>query len=278
MPSLSSLLNTYLFMGENVLIAFALTLFAGLATGIGSAIAFFADHTNKKFLSFSLGLSAGVMIYVSFVELFAQASSILSEHYSGRKGETIAVAALFGGIIIAAIIDKLVPEADNPHEMKTVESMKKSKTNSKMMRTGLITAMAITIHNFPEGMATFAATMGNVELGIAIAVAVAIHNIPEGIAVSVPIYYATGDKKKAFKWSFLSGMSEPLGALIGYLILMPFLSPLVMSCVLAAVAGIMIFISFDELLPAAREFGEHHISIYGLISGMAIMAVSLILL
>lgn len=266
-------------MTENVLFAFMLTLFAGLATGIGSAIAFFANHTNKKFLSFSLGLSAGVMVYVSFVELLQEAITTLSEIYEGTKGESIAVLSLFGGILIAAIIDKLVPAADNPHEPKTVEDMDlRKRSKSKLMRTGLMTALAITVHNFPEGMATFAATLNNPELGIAIAIAIAIHNIPEGIAVSVPIYYATGDRKKAFKWSFLSGMSEPLGALIGFLVLMPFLSPVVMSCTLAAVAGIMIFISFDELLPAAREFGEHHISIYGLITGMAVMAISLILL
>ncbi|MCD7961977.1 MAG: zinc transporter ZupT [Rikenellaceae bacterium] len=265
-------------MENNILFAFILTLLAGLATGIGSAIAFFAKSTNKKFLLFSLGLSAGVMVYVSFVELFSQANSRLSEIMGETRGQVVAVAALFTGILVAAIIDKLGPEVDNPHEPKTVESLRKKRPKSKLMRTGLITALAITIHNFPEGMATFAATIGNPELGIAIAVAIAIHNIPEGIAVSVPIYYATGNRKKAFVWSFLSGMSEPLGALIGFLVLMPFLNDILMSCVLAGVGGIMIFISFDELLPAAREFGEHHISIYGLISGMAIMAVSLIMI
>lgn len=264
---------------DNVLIAFILTLVAGLATGIGSAIAFFASHTNKKFLSFALGLSAGVMVYVSFVELFNGAQGNLSELYGERWGQTFAAAAFFLGICLAALIDKLVPARENPHEMRSVEDMRKMPAGkSKLMRTGMITALAITVHNFPEGMATFAATLENPELGIAIAAAIAIHNIPEGIAVSVPIYYATGNRKKAFLWSFLSGMSEPVGALIGYLLLMPFMSAMLMNVVLAAVAGIMVFISFDELLPAAREYGEHHVSIYGLIAGMAIMAVSLILL
>ena len=266
-------------MTDNVLIAFLLTLFAGLATGIGSAIAFFASSTNKKFLSFALGLSAGVMVYVSFVELLNGAQGNLSGLYGERWGQTFAVASFFLGICLAALIDKLVPARENPHELRSVEDMQKKPTGkSKLMRTGMITALAITVHNFPEGMATFAATLENPELGIAIAAAIAIHNIPEGIAVSVPIYYATGSRKKAFLWSFLSGMSEPLGALIGFLILMPFMSALLMNIVLAAVAGIMVFISFDELLPAAREYGEHHVSIYGLIAGMAIMAVSLILL
>jgi ZIP family zinc transporter len=151
------------------------------------------------------------------------------------------------------------------------------KKNDKLMRMGLFTALAIAIHNFPEGLATFTAALSDPELGIAIAVAIAIHNIPEGIAVSVPIYYATGNKKKAFNYSFLSGISEPIGALIGYMILMPFMTPAVFGILFSAVAGIMVFISLDELLPSAREYGEHHLSIYGLIAGMAIMALSLLL-
>ncbi len=266
-------------MTSTFLLPFLLTLLAGLATGIGSAIAFFAKRTNKKFLSYSLGLSAGVMIYVSFVELLRDGSDTLRFELGDVWGQTVAALAFFGGIALAAGIDKLVPAVENPHELKTVEDMQKSPHGKrKLMRMGLVTAIAITIHNFPEGIATFTAAMADPQLGIAIAVAIAIHNIPEGIAVSVPIYYATDSKRKAFFWSFLSGMSEPLGAVIGWLVLAPFLTPVLMSCVLAAVAGIMVFISLDELLPAAREFGEHHISIYGLISGMAIMAVSLILL
>ena len=266
-------------MADNVLIAFILTLLAGLATGIGSAIAFFASHTNKKFLSFALGLSAGVMVYVSFVEMLNGAQVHLSGLYGDRWGQSIAIAAFFTGICLAALIDKVVPARENPHELRSVEDMdKKPSAKSKLMRVGLVTALAIATHNFPEGIATFAAALENPELGIAIAVAIAIHNIPEGIAVSVPIYYATGSRKRAFFWSFLSGMSEPVGALIGWMILMPFMSPLLMNCVLAGVGGIMVFISFDELLPAAREYGEHHVSIYGLIAGMAVMAVSLVLL
>jgi ZIP family zinc transporter len=145
------------------------------------------------------------------------------------------------------------------------------------MRMGMLTALAITIHNFPEGLATFTSSVKDPSLGIAIAVAVAIHNIPEGIAVSIPVYYATGDKKKAFRLSFLSGLSEPLGALIGYLILFRFFNDVVFGVLFAMVAGIMVFISLDELLPTAREYGEAHLSIYGLIAGMLVMAVSLLL-
>jgi len=266
-------------MEQNILLPLLLTLFAGLATGIGSLIAFFAKQTNKRFLSFSLGLSAGVMIYVSFVEIFSQAQDHLTSELGKKEGMTGTVLFLFWGKAIIAIIDRLVPSFENPHEVKSVESMDEPPPHkTKLMRMGVMTALAIGIHNFPEGIATFVAAVESPTLGIAIAVAIAIHNIPEGIAVSVPIYYATGDRKKAFRLSLLSGLAEPVGALLAYLILMPFMSPIMMGCVFAAVAGIMVFISIDELLPAAREYGEHHISIYGLIAGMGIMAISLILL
>ena len=143
------------------------------------------------------------------------------------------------------------------------------------MRTGVFTALAIAIHNFPEGLATFVSALQSPEVAIPIVIAIAVHNIPEGIAVSVPVYYATGNKKRAFFLSFASGLSEPVGALIGYLILMPFMSDVVYGVLFAAVAGIMVFISLDELLPSAREYGEHHLSIYGLVAGMAVMALSL---
>ena len=260
-------------------IAFLLTLCAGLATGIGSAIAFFANHTNKKFLSFALGVSAGVMIYVSFVEILHGAQIGLDELLGPRTGKAVCALAFFGGMLLSAVIDKLVPSYENPHEMKSLESMnREGKNRSKLMRTGILTALVVGIHNFPEGMATFMASMDSPEIGIAIAVAIAIHNIPEGIAVSVPVYFATQSRKKAFWYSFLSGLAEPVGALAGYFILLPFMSPLMMNCIFAVVAGIMVFISLDELLPAAEEYGEHHISIYGLLFGMAVMAIRLILL
>jgi Predicted divalent heavy-metal cations transporter len=266
-------------MEQNIIIPLLLTLFAGLATGIGSLIAFFAKSTNKKFLSFSLGLSAGVMIYVSFVELFADSQALLKEDLGVTTGMFVAVVCFFCGILLIGAIDKLVPSFENPHEMRSVESMgEKPPHNAKLMKMGVMTALAIGIHNFPEGIATFTAAVENPTLGIAIAAAIAIHNIPEGIAVSVPIYHATGDKKKAFRLSMLSGLAEPVGALLAYLVLMPFMSSTLLGCVFGAVSGIMVFISLDELLPAAREYGEHHISIYGLIVGMAIMAFSLILL
>ena len=266
------------FTWNEIMFAFGLTLFAGLSTGIGSLLAFFAKRTNTHFLSISLGFSAGVMIYVSFIEIFPKARIELSEAYGDTKGFWLTTAAFFIGVLLIAIIDKLIPSMENPHEIKMIEDLDKEKTGqTKLMRMGLFTALAIGIHNFPEGLATFIAALNDTGLGIAIAVAIAIHNIPEGIAVSVPIYYATGSKKKAFWYSFSSGLAEPVGAMIGFLILMPFLSPLLFGMIFAGVAGIMVFISIDELLPAAQEFGEHHLSIYGLIAGMMVMAMSLLL-
>lgn len=265
---------------ENVLLAFTLTLLAGLATGIGSLIAIFTSTTNKKFLSVSLGFSAGVMIYVSMIEIFVKAKDALVGGLGITTGNWITVLSFFGGILVIALIDKFIPEQGNPHELRKVEDMNKPVGDTKnpdLMKMGTFTALAIAIHNFPEGIATFTSALQDPGLGIAIAVAIAIHNIPEGVAVAVPIYYATGDKKKAFKLSFLSGLSEPIGALVAFLFLMPFLDDIMFGIIFAAVAGIMVFISLDELLPAAKKFDEGHYSIYGVVSGMAVMAISLLL-
>ncbi|TWI58138.1 zinc transporter ZupT [Halalkalibacter nanhaiisediminis] len=267
-------------MTENLLLAFGLTLMAGLATGIGSLLAFFTSTTNTKFLSFSLGFSAGVMIYVSMIEIFVKAQDALVASLGNELGNWMTVAGFFGGMILIALIDRFIPKQGNPHEVKTVEDMNKPNKEVKdrqLLKMGTFTALAIAIHNFPEGIATFTSALQDPSLGIAIAIAIAIHNIPEGIAVSVPVYFATGDKKKAFKLSFLSGLSEPVGAIVAYLFLMPYLNDTMFGIIFAAVAGIMIFISLDELLPAAKKYDEAHTSIYGLIGGMAVMAISLLL-
>ncbi|MBV1709307.1 MAG: zinc transporter ZupT, partial [Erysipelothrix sp.] len=263
---------------ERIAFAFLLTLFAGLSTGIGSAIAFFAKRTNTKFLSISLGFSAGVMIYVSMVEIFFKAQESLIGSLGERLGSWVNVLSFFGGMLLIAVIDKFIPSAENPHEIRGVEDLRiKEPSKDSLMRMGMFTALAVGIHNFPEGLATFVSALQDPKLGIPIAVAIAIHNIPEGIAVSVPIYYATGSKRKAFLYSFLSGLSEPVGALVGYLILMPFMNDMIFGILFASVAGIMVFISLDELLPSAQRYGEHHLSIFGMIAGMAVMALSLLL-
>lgn len=271
---------------RDILMPLALTVFAGLSTGIGSLIALFTKKTNRKFLSISLGFSAGVMIYVSMIEIFFKAKASLSIELGNKMGAWITVIAFFGGMLFIAIIDKLIPKEENPHEFPEEKEISIGQKNnvsnedneeSKLLRMGVFTALAVGIHNFPEGLATFISALQEPSVAIPIVVAIAIHNIPEGIAVSVPIYYATGSRKKAFVYSFLSGLSEPVGAIVGYLVLRPFINDTVFGIVFAAVAGIMVFISLDELLPAAREYGEHHLSIYGLIAGMMVMAVSLLL-
>lgn len=257
-------------MTWNIGLALLLTALAGLSTGIGSAIAYFIRKPKIIYLSFSLGFSAGVMIYISFMELLPQALA--------SKGEVWGIAVFFIGIIFIGLIDWSIPEAKNPHFYKEPADVAGTVKDESLMRTGLLTALAIGIHNFPEGLATFAAVLGDVRLGAIIAVAIAIHNIPEGISVSVPIFYATGNKNKALTYSFLSGISEPIGAVIGFLILRPFLSPGLLASLMAFIAGIMVYISIDELLPLAHRYGHGHTVILGIILGMLIMALSLLIL
>lgn len=259
----------------NILFAFILTAIAGLSTGIGSLIALLAKHTNTKFLCASLGFSAGIMIYVSFMEMMPQAKIELTSVFGEKEGTLYLILAFFAGIALINIIDFMIPKSMNPHEIQGVEDMDTRRRSLK--RTGLIVALSIAIHNFPEGIATFTSALGSLDVAIPITVAIAIHNIPEGIAVAVPIYHATGSRKKAFWLSFASGLAEPIGALIAYLFLMQFWTPAMNGIVLSIVSGIMIFISIDELLPSAEKYGKHHISIMGLIGGMLVMAFSLYL-
>ncbi|MFP4107538.1 MAG: zinc transporter ZupT [Desulfonatronovibrio sp.] len=265
-------------MEEHLALAFLLTALAGLSTGIGSFIAFFTSHTNKTFLSMALGFSAGVMIYISFVELIPEALGKLEAIHGQNMAAWMMTAGFFAGVFFIAIIDRLVPEHENPHEARKVEEIQTGVDREKMRRMGVLAALAIAIHNFPEGLATFFTTLADPTLGLAIAIAIALHNIPEGIAVAVPIYFATASRAKAFWLSTSSGLAEPLGALIGFLILRPYISPTIMGLVFAFVAGIMVFISLDELFPAAKEYGKGHLAIYALIAGMLIMALTLLML
>lgn len=271
------------FSWEHLLTVFALTTFAGLATGIGGAIGFFVKKTNVRLLTFLLGLSAGVMVYISFVELLASAQDTLSGVHGKFNGHLIGLASFSAGMLLAMLIDRLIPEKENPHEAHGTEelyvpvALQKDDAASakKLRRSGLLFALAIGVHNFPEGMATFAAGINSLSLGIPIAIAVALHNIPEGITVSIPIYHATGSRKKAFQYSMLSGLSEPIGAGIAMLVLYPFLTPTLLAILFAGVAGTMVFIAFDELLPMAERWGFHHLSIYGIIAGMLLMGFTL---
>ncbi|MBM3494337.1 MAG: zinc transporter ZupT [Armatimonadetes bacterium] len=297
-----------------VVLAFGLTLFAGLATGLGSIIAFAYRKPNYRFLSIATGVSAGVMLYVSFVEIIPKGSDSLAAVYGEVLGDWINVASFFGGMLLIGLIDHLIPSAENPHEVHspdetapladpdaplpdfTVGDETRHQVagpgahdhrgdHHKLMRVGVFTAIAITIHNFPEGLATFLAALEDPKLGVAIAIAIALHNIPEGISVSVPIFYATGDRKKAFGLSLLSGLAEPVGAAVAYVALSllsggqgTVIPPGVMGVLFGGVAGIMVYISVDELLPTSRAYGKGHDSLFGLVAGMAIMALSLLIM
>jgi ZIP family zinc transporter len=268
----------------NFWFAFGLTVFAGLSTGIGSALAFFTRKTNTRFLCASLGFSAGVMIYVSFMEILSKSNDSLSAAYGDTKGAWLTVISFFIGVLVIGLIDKLIPSYENPHEVRRIEEVKSGGAvrDPKLVRMGLFTALAIAIHNFPEGIATFFAGLTEPELAIPVAIAIAIHNIPEGIAVSVPVSYGTGSRRKGFFLSMISGLAEPVGALFAYLIIVVFFNGSgipqgLFGMLFGAVAGIMVFISIDELLPTAEEYGHHHYSIYGFVLGMAVMAMSLLL-
>ena len=299
---------------ERVCIALGLTLVAGMATGIGSVIAFTAKRTDYRLLSVATGFSAGVMLYVSFVEIFPESTAMLAARYGESWGSWLAAASFFGGMIIMALIDNVIPAAENPHETHSEEETaplhdpeaafpdfpSAAFSNSArpergvhdhgparagLMRTGLLTVLAITIHNFPEGIATFLAAMQEPALGAAIAVAVALHNIPEGISVSVPIFYATGNRKKAFWWSFASGLSEPLGAVTAFAVITLIaggdvwnLPVSLTGFLFGGIAGVMVYISLDELLPTSRAYSKGHDSILGLMAGMMVMALSLLLM
>lgn len=265
-------------MGFNeIALAILLTLFAGACTGIGAVLSFFTHRDNTKVLSCALGLSAGVMIYISFMEMLPHATEMLSIDNSAISAKLWTLVTFLGGIALIALIDKLVPEDENPHEMHDLAELSRP-DNHHLKRTGMMLALAIGIHNFPEGMATFISALDGLDVALPIVIAIAIHNIPEGIAVSVPIYQATGNKRKAFRYSLLSGLAEPVGALFGMLFLLPFWSPTVNAICLSVVAGIMVYISFDELLPSSEKHGHHHLAITGVIIGMALMGITLVLL
>ncbi len=270
---------------ETLLFAFMLTLFAGLSTSVGAMLAFFSKSKNYTILSIGMGFSAGVMIYVSFVEILDKSKDAFSQLYANDLiGESLAVLSFFAGVALSALIDRLIPDDVNPHETKSSSELSELKPqndssvlkNSSLKRTGIFTALAIGIHNFPEGFATFISALEDPSIGVTIAFAIAIHNIPEGMAVSLPIYHATGDKKSAFWYATLSGLAEPVGALVGFFLLFPFMGEATLGITFGMVAGIMVYISFDELLPAARVYGNAHTTIVGITIGMLVMAISLI--
>jgi ZIP family zinc transporter len=276
-------------MHDNVLTAFVLTSLAGLSTGLGSLVVLLARKPSARLLSLGLGFSGGVMVFVSLAELLPLAQELLGKVHGPSAGNWLAYGCFFAGILLSRLLDALVPDpGENPHDAVPMADLERVAARSasgapmgppkkSLARVGTLTALAIAIHNFPEGMATLVSALTDPTLGVSVAVAVAIHNIPEGISVAVLVFFATGKRHTAFLHSFASGLAEPLGALVAYSMLMHFLDDAVVGVLLAGVAGIMVFISFDELLPTAREYDQGHAEITGIVVGMAVMAASLAL-
>ena len=277
---------------NGIVSALILTLIAGAATGIGGALVLFRKRISSNFLAGALGLSAGVMIFISLAELFPEAQAEIMATGSVRHGEAFVLIAFFVGMGIITLIDFLIPEYENPHEASglslntktaAVGMLEQTGNEKALHRLGLMSALAIAIHNFPEGIATFIGALNDPQMGAGIIFAIAIHNIPEGIAVAIPIYYATKSKGKALLYATLSGLSEVVGALLCLAVTAVFGIELtgdsiVFPLILAAVAGIMIYISLDELLPTAEKYGKHHVAIAGVVGGMAIMGISLLIM
>lgn len=266
-------------MSKEALLSLGLTTLVGLSMGAGSLLSFFVKETNKRFLALSLSFSAGIMIYVSFMAILPEGMELI-ESYFGEHNKFIALGGFFGGMLITAIVEKLVHKFgghihghddhdDHDHEHHHHEN------GEHLSKLGLMSAIAIAIHNLPEGLAIFTAGLKDITVAIPIAAAVILHNIPLSIAISVPIYYSTGSKKKAFLYSFLVGLCQPLGAIIGYMVLSRFFNDLTFGILFSVVAGIMIFVSLDELLPSSQKYEDHHISVYGAIAGMMVMALSM---
>lgn len=266
---------------NQILIAFIFTLIAGLSTSIGAFLVLIRRKVSKSMLVISLGFSAGVMIYISFVEILHSSTIELAKIYGQTNGAWMTMLAFFSGIGIILIIDKLVPDFENPHEPHFgIEDygIEHKADMDKIKKMGILTALAITIHNVPEGMAVFTSSLQNPAVGLPIVIAIAIHNIPEGIAVAIPFYYSTNSRKKAFWLATLSGLAEPVGAIIAFMLLSTVMNDSFLGFILGMVAGIMVYISIDELIPAAKKYDSGHKTIYSLVAGMAVMAISLALL
>lgn len=259
---------------HNIMIALGITLTAGLATALGGLLVFFQKTPNPRTLAFGLAFAGGAMVYVSLTEILGKSVTSFGESM-GSQGVSYATGAFLLGLAGAAAIDRLVP---NPHEtLDPHDPQFQEKNRARIARLGLMAAAAITAHNLPEGLATFFATLEDAKVGLPLALAIAIHNIPEGISIAAPVYFATRNRKWTLLACLVSGLAEPLGAVLGYAVLQPFLSPAVFGGVFGVIAGVMVFLALDELLPAAKRYADGHETVYGLTTGMVLMSVSLVL-
>ena len=247
-----------------------------MATSLGAVLPFFIRKHGKTVLSVVLGFSAGVLIYLALAGLLHEAQETLFGVYGAHKGGLISAAAFFAGAILISLADRFSGSCHSFHKDHSGDNEEKHDHDEKLLRAGIFTAITLSIHNLPEGFAVFMAALKEPSMAVPMTIAVAAHNIPVGIAIAMPVYFATRSKSKAFLYAFFTGLTELFGAVLGYLVFAPYLSETLFGIVFALSAGIMIFLSFDELLPASREYGEHHLSLYGLFSGMAAMAITLV--
>jgi ZIP family zinc transporter len=289
---------------NNYILPLLLSTLAGLSTVLGGAITFFIKRHSMRTLSIGLGFSAGVMIFISLTELLPESLKYIREYFGFDRG-WIVLAGFAAGMLIAVLIDRFVPdhiqdeehfindkdgensisdEEDGEEKADTVEKCEgnfciaKTKEEwQKLRRTGIVTALAVAIHNLPEGLATFFASSVDLKLGITVVLAIAIHNIPEGIAVALPVYQATGSKRKVFWYTLLSGLAEPVGGIIGFFIIKMLFPELAVGIMFSIVAGIMTYISFDTLLPLSKEYDTGHYSITGVVLGMLFIGATIFL-
>lgn len=267
---------------NNLILSLGLTLIVGMSMGLGSLLSFFIDGTHKRLMALSLSFAAGIMIYVSFMEMLPEGIHLL-EDYMGERGHSIAIAWFFGGMFITAILEIIVHKYaggfhDHNHEHSHNHNHNHgnhSQNEEHLSKLGVLSALAIAIHNIPEGLALFTAGLKDITLALPIAAAVIIHNIPLSVAISVPLYYSTGSRKKAFLYTLLVGLCQPLGAILGYMVLSQGFNDLLVGILFSIVAGTMVFVALDEMLPSSQKYEDHHLSIYGAIFGMIVMAVSL---
>lgn len=264
-------------MEHNNLIALLITTLAGLSTVGGGFLTFFVKRNNLRVLSTGLGFSAGVMLFIALYAILHESQDFLAGTFHG-KAQLITFISFFIGAGLASLVDYLLPahigtglleQSDEP----TPEQL----NNPKISKAGILTAIAISIHRFPEGLATFLVASADLKLGIPFAVAIAIHNLPEGIAIALPVYHSTGKKRLAIFYTFIAGLAGPIGALIGLALTEVFLPQVAVGMMFGAVSGIMVYISLDTLLPLAREYGDNHQVMIGIISGMFFISLSLLL-
>lgn len=269
---------------SNEILSLGLTIVVGLSMGLGGLLSFFINNLNKKFLAITLSFAAGIMIYVSFMEMLPEGIHLI-EDYIGERGNLVALGWFFGGMFMTAILEKIVHifageyhdhnHGDHNHHKHDHKHEKHDHNGEHLSKLGILSAVAIAIHNIPEGLALFTAGLKDIKLAFPIAAAVIIHNIPLSVAISLPLYYSTGSKKKAFLYTLLVGLCQPIGAILGYAVLSTVFNDLIVGTLFSIVAGIMVFVALDELLPSSQKYEDHHLSVYGAILGMIVMAISL---